>query len=101
VYGLEAKIPMSQIARNQGKMKNTIDHKEKERYFTKGDLVFLWDKRREKPGMHKKLDGLWRGPYKIISLARTHFLNLGTMEGEALKLLVNALQINCYYPPKA
>jgi hypothetical protein len=65
----------------------------------KGDLVLLWDKRKEKPGMHKKLDSLWTGPYKIISHAGTNSFNLGTMEGEALRLPVNALHIKHYYPP--
>jgi len=46
------------MERNQENIKNTFDHKTKERYFIEGDLVLLWDKRREKPGMHKKLDGL-------------------------------------------
>jgi hypothetical protein len=55
------------MARNQEKIKNTFDHKEKDRDFTEGDLVLLWDKRRDKPGMHKKLDGLWASPYNIMS----------------------------------
>jgi transposase InsO family protein len=92
---------LSQIARNQEKIKNTFDHNAKERDFAKGDLVLLWDKRREKPGMHKKLDGLWTGPYKIMSPAGTNSFNLGTVEGEALKLTVNALHIKRYYPPAA
>jgi hypothetical protein len=69
------------MERNQEKIKNTFDHKTKERDFVEGDLVLLWDKRREKPGMHKKLDGLWTGPYKIMSPAGTNSFNLGTMEG--------------------
>jgi hypothetical protein len=52
------------MEKSQEKVKNTFDHKEKERDFIEGDLVLLCDKRREKPGMHKKLDGLWMGPYK-------------------------------------
>jgi hypothetical protein len=72
---------VSQIERSQGKINNTFHHKEKDRDFTEVDLVLLWDKRREKPGMHKKLDGLWIGPYKIISPTGTNYFNLGTMEG--------------------
>jgi hypothetical protein len=84
-----------QIDRSEGTINNTFDHKEKDRDFTEVDLVLLWDKRREKPGMHKKSDGLWTGPYKIISPAGTTYFNLGTMEGEALKLTMNALHIKC------
>jgi hypothetical protein len=61
--------------------------------------VLLWDKIREKPGMHKKLDGLWTGPYKILSPTRTNSFNLETLEGEALKLHVNAIHIKRYFPP--
>jgi transposase InsO family protein len=88
-----------QMERNQEKIKNTFDHKAKERNFIEGDLVLLWDKRREKPGMHKKFDSLWTGPYRIMSCAGTNSFNLETMEGEALKLPVNALHIKRYYPP--
>jgi hypothetical protein len=87
------------MGRNQEKIKNTFDHKEKERDFTEGDLVLLWDKRRENLGMHKKLYGLWTSPYKIMSHAGTNSFNLGTMEGEALNLPVDALHINRYYLP--
>ena len=92
---------MSQIERSEGKINNTFDHKEKERDFTEVDLVLLWDKRREKPGMHKKLDGLWTGPYKIMGQAGTNSFNLTTLEGEALKLPVNAIHIKHYFPPAA
>jgi hypothetical protein len=88
-----------QMERNQEKIKNTFDHKTKERNFTEGDLVLLWDKRREKPSMHKKFDSLWAGPYKILSCAGTNSFNLETMEGEAQKLPVNALHIKHYCPP--
>jgi hypothetical protein len=87
------------MTRNQEKIKNTFDHKAKERSFAEGDLVLLWDKRKEKPGMHKKFDSLWGGPYKIKSCAGTNSFNLETMEGEILKLPVNALHIKRYYPP--
>jgi hypothetical protein len=87
------------MERNQEKIKNTFDHKAKERNLVEGDLVLLWDKRKEKPGMHMKFDSLWTGPYKIISHASTNSFNLGTMEVEALSLLVNDLHIKRYYPP--
>jgi hypothetical protein len=89
---------LGQMTRNQEKIKNTFDHKSKERNFIKGDLVLLWDKRKEKPSMHKKFDSLWGGPYKIMSCAGTNSFNLETMEGEILKLPINTLHIKRYYP---
>jgi hypothetical protein len=93
------RVSLGQMERNQERIKNTFDHKENERDFTEGDLVLLWDKRREKPSMHKKLDGLWTSPYMIMSPTGTNLLNLGTLEGEALKLPVNVIHIKHYYLP--
>jgi hypothetical protein len=90
---------LGQMERNQEKIKKTFDHKAKERNFIEEDVILLWDKIKEKPGMHKKLDSLWTGPYKITSHASTNSFKLGTMEGEALRLPLNSLQIKRYYPP--
>ena len=49
---------LGKMKRNQEKIKNTFDHKAKERDFAEGDLLLLQDKRKEKPGMHKKFDSL-------------------------------------------
>jgi hypothetical protein len=92
------KVSLSQMVKGQEKVKNTFDHKEKERDFKEWDLVLLWDKRREKPGMHKKLDGLWIGPYNIMSQAGTNSFNLTMLEGEALKLPMNVIHIKNYFP---
>jgi hypothetical protein len=86
------------MVKSQEKFKNTFDHKARERDFKEGELVLLWDKRREKPGMHKKLDGLCTGPYKIMSQAGTNSFNLTTLEGEALRLHVNVIHIKHYFP---
>jgi transposase InsO family protein len=56
------RVALSQMARNQERIKSTFDHKAKETDFTEGDLVLLWDKRREKPGMHKKLENYGQVP---------------------------------------
>jgi hypothetical protein len=58
----------------------------------------MWDKRREKPRMHKKLDSLWTGPYKIISEAGLNSFNLATLEGERIKLPVNVSLLKLYFP---
>jgi hypothetical protein len=60
--------------------------------------VLLWDKRRVKPGIHKNLDGIWAGPYKIMSQEGTNSFNLPTLEGEDVKILVNAIHIKRYFP---
>jgi hypothetical protein len=70
------RISLNQMAQNQENIKGNFDHKEKDKSFKEGDLVLLWDKRKENPGMHKKFDGLWIGPYKIMSEARNKFIQL-------------------------
>jgi hypothetical protein len=81
----------TQMAQNQENIKGNFDHKEKDKIFKEGDLVLLWDKRREKPSMHKKFDGLWIRPYKIMSEVGINSFNMSMLEGEALKLPVNAI----------
>lgn len=49
-------------------MKKLLNKKTKPRDFQVGDLVLLWDKRREPKGMHENFDSLWRGPFKIQQL---------------------------------
>jgi hypothetical protein len=63
-------MAFDQMTKNQEKVKGTFDRKARQRDFKKGDQVLMWDKRREKPGMHKKFDSLWLGPYKIEEISR-------------------------------
>jgi hypothetical protein len=56
---------LDQMACKQENIKGPFDHKARERDFKEGDLVLLWDKRKENLGMHKKFDSLWIGPYDI------------------------------------
>jgi hypothetical protein len=42
----------------------------------------MWDKRREKPGMHQKFDSLWLGPYKIEEKSGSDSFYLSTNERE-------------------
>jgi hypothetical protein len=77
---------LDQMACNQEKIKGTFDHKARQRIFKEGDQVLVWDKRKEKPGMHKKFDSLWTGPYRIVSEVGLNSFNLATLEGEKLSL---------------
>jgi hypothetical protein len=81
------RVALNQMTQNQEKVKGTFDHKARDRIFKEGDLVLLWDKRKEKPGMHKKFDSLWTGPYKIVGEAGLNSFNLATLEGERIRYL--------------
>ena len=45
------------------KVKKIFDKRTKAREFRVGDLVLLWDKRREPKVSHGKIDYLWLGPF--------------------------------------
>lgn len=62
---------LDQLGQNQAKIKGSFDKDARNRNRTvgPGTLVPLWDKRREKPGMHNKMDNLWIGPYKVRDIA--------------------------------
>jgi len=83
----------------QDKVKETFDHKEKDGSLKEGDLVLLWEKRKEKPDMLKKLDGLWTWPYKIVGQVEVNYFSLSMLEGEVLRLLVNVIHLKntCIY----
>ena len=57
--------------RNQDKIKRNFDKSARPRSFQIGDTVLLWDKRKEKPGKHKKFDNLWMGSV-ITQCVATH-----------------------------
>jgi len=60
--------------------------------------VLLWDKRREKLGMHKKWDNLWICPFKISDVAGVNSYHLETLNGEAIPLPMNGKLLKEYYP---
>lgn len=79
-------------------MKTVFDKHTRTRTFKPGDLVLLWDKRREESGMHKKWDNIWIGPFKIVKTARINSYHLETKEGESAPLLVNRKLLKEYFP---
>jgi hypothetical protein len=47
--------------------------------------------------MHKKLDSLWTGPYRIVSKDGVNSFNLNTIEGERLSLPVKKIFLKTYF----
>ena len=60
---------LDQSIRNSDKVKRTFDRSTWLGSFQVGDVVFLWDNRREKPEKNGKFDSLWLGPYIIDKVA--------------------------------
>lgn len=56
---------VDRIIEHQMRVKNIFDRNVRPRNFMPGDEVLLWDKRNEKKGSHKKIESLWKGPFRI------------------------------------
>ena len=83
--------------RSQDKIKRTFNKSARSRLFQIGDMVLLWDERKEKWGKHKNFDSLWMGMYIIYDVADTNSFLLNTMEGEKLLLPVNGQQLKLLF----
>jgi hypothetical protein len=64
--------------KNKDKVKRTFDKSARQRVLQKGDLVLMWDKKREKLGKHDKFDNLWLCPYRIEEIAKANSFYLLT-----------------------
>ena len=82
---------------NQENVKRKFGESTKLRAFQIGDIVLLWDKRREKPCKHGKFDSIWMGPFIIYDVFGTNSFLLNTMEGEKLLLPVNGQQLKLFF----
>jgi hypothetical protein len=92
------RIDFDQMTNNQERVKGNFDHKARQRYFKKGDHVLMWDKRREKLGMHQNFDSLWLGPYKIEEIFGLDSFYLFMTKGRNMPLSVNGSLLKHYYP---
>ena len=88
---------LEQSIKNSDKAKRTFDRSTWLGLFQVGDIVLHWDKRREKPGKHRKFDNLWLGPYIIDEVVGTNYFYLNDLEGERLSLLVNGFLLKMFF----
>ena len=59
------------LTKYQEKMKDLFDQHAKDKKMQVGDLVIIWDIRREEKGKHGKFDPLWFDPFKIVERGET------------------------------
>ena len=88
---------VDQNIRIQDKVKRNFDRSSRPRIFQKGDTVFSWDKRREKPSKHGKFDSLWMGSYIIHDIAGVNSFHLSDMDGEKQTLPVNEKLLKLFF----
>jgi hypothetical protein len=82
---------------NQEKVKKTFDKSSRQSDFQTGDIVLLWDKRKENPRSHGKFDSLWAGPYIIQDVVGKNSFFLGRLDGEKLTLPVNGQRLKLFF----
>lgn len=78
------------------RVKKIFDQKARPKKFMKGDLVLLWDKRREPKGAHGKFQSLWKGPYVIHEVKGPNSFNLSYQDGFELPLSYNGQDLKLY-----
>ena len=83
------------------RVKGNFDQRTRDVKFGIGDIVLLWDKVKEKPGKHGKLEKIWMGPYRVSKIAGKGSIYLETLDGDELELPVNGLLLKHYFPPIA
>lgn len=87
---------VDKITIHQAKVKRIFDRKSRSRKFMVGDLVLLWDKRREPKGAHKKFDSLWIGPFKITHEYGPNTFRLAYPDGTPLPIPYNGKDLKLY-----
>ena len=79
-------------------IKGTLDQSNRNEDFKVGDVILLWDKNKEKPRNHGKLEKIWMGPYKVSQIARKGFVSLEKLDGEELEFPYNGWLLEHYFP---
>jgi hypothetical protein len=74
---------------HQRQVKKSFDKRAKGKVFHVGDLVLLWEKRREKSGDHSKFDSLWLGPFNVHASVGPNTFQLVDLDGDVMQLHVN------------
>jgi len=80
----------------QDKMKTLFDRKARERYFRQGDMVLIWDARREHNGKHAKFDNFWLASFKIAEVKGNGNFIIQNMEGKFFSLTINGQYLKHY-----
>ena len=93
-------ILLTRVSEIKTRSKGTFDNSTRPGSFQVGDIVLRWDKRREKPGKHGKLDNLWLGPYIIDEIVGTDSFYLNDLEGERLIFSVNGFLLKFFFAEK-
>ena len=95
------RMAFDKIVIEQERVKETFDQRTRDVKFRIGDIVLLWDKLKEKPDKHGKLEKIWMGPYRESSIAGKGSVYLETLDGDEFQLPVSVILLKHYFPPIA
>lgn len=65
--------------------------------FKQGDLVLKYNERAAKLGQHAKFDGLWEGPFRVVSCKGFNSSNLKDMHGDSLWIPANGFHLKPFH----
>jgi hypothetical protein len=65
--------------------------------FQKGELVLPWNKAKENPSMHTKLETLWIEPYVIEKILGFNSYMLQDMKGKRLMFPINGKHLKVFF----
>ena len=83
----------------QERIKGTFAQRSRDVIFGNGDVVLLWDEKKEKQGNHGKFEKIWMGPYRVSRIAGKGSVFLETLDGDELELPVNGRLLKHYFLP--
>ena len=82
--------------RLQKYMKTLFDRKTKDREFLLGDLVLIWDARKEYSAKHGKFDHIWYGRFRVATSEGKNSFLLENMDGKIFNAPVNGRYLKHY-----
>ena len=81
---------------NKNRVKNQYDKVVKPRFFSKGELVLLWDQDKEPMGV-RKFKSMWLSPYLVSKVLKKGDYELTDYDGNKLSEPRNGLYLKKYY----
>jgi hypothetical protein len=84
------------LQKYQDDMKTLFDRKTKDIEFLPGDLVLIWDARKEDSVKHDKFDHIWYGPFRVATSEGKNSFLLENLDGKIFNAPVNGRYLKHY-----
>ena len=84
------------LQKYQDNMKTLFDRKTKDKEFLPGDLVLIWDARKEDLAKHGKFNHIWYGPFRVATSEGKKSFLLENLDGKIFNAPVNGRYLKHY-----